>query len=120
EQLSARRGQILIEIRTAAQSQRIADADGSGGGAKLGDEYAAIRFVELARLRDILRSDDERSASCVVEDPSEEGRTVEPRNAEPGDRAIATNQRGSGTVANQSEILDWEIAVDRGQRPERR
>ena len=42
----------------------------------------------------------------MVEDASEDGRTVEAWHAEPRDGTIAANERGGPSVADQAVILD--------------
>ena len=104
------------EACPGAHEQRIGDPQRSGGGADLGHQDTGVAIVELPRLDRILGSDGEDPPATTVENATEERRRIEARHAQPGDRAVASDQRRRGAIADQPVVLDRQIAVEPSNR----
>ena len=67
---------------------------------------AALGLVRNTRLQP------ERAAALGVEDAREHRGRVDVRQAQPVDRAVAGDQRGRATVADERVVADRRVAVD--------
>ncbi len=86
-----------------------ADASRLGGHARL-DRQGSAEVLALRRER--CRRSDRPVSRAGVEDAREDGRAVEPRQAEPVNRSAAAHQRGRGAIGEQAVVGDRQ-AVDR-------
>src|SRR5712692_1900495 len=76
-----------------------------------GDEDGSVRPVELLVPEVVTgRSNAETPALAAVQQPGEDARRIEVRQAEPVDGAVHPDQRGRAHVADDPVILDWLVA----------
>ena len=94
------------------QREGVGDANDAARGAVRGDEDVRVLLVRALGLERLIRSELEEPATAAVEDPREDRRRVDVRQAEPVDRAVGGDEGGRATVADHRVLADRRIACE--------
>src|SRR5688500_18032305 len=98
-------------MRAGSQGTRVGDAHGSRRAAELRLQHRAVFQVHLPRFVRVVERDGEMPAALAIEDRAEQRVRVEAWDAQPRDRAVARDQRGSRAIADETVILDREVTL---------
>lgn len=70
-------------------------------------------LIVLAGFASAVQGDGERTTAPGVEEGGEQWRRVKIRNAQPTDPTVTRHETGGVAVADQTEILETRVAVER-------
>jgi hypothetical protein len=100
------RPQLVPPVRLGAHGHQISEPHRTGGRPKRRFEDVGVGDVPPLGGERANRPHREAAALCPVQEGAEERRAVEPRPAEPVERAVAADQRRRATVTDDRVIAD--------------